>query len=401
MLTITGYILNKVPAGKWLGANVLLWGIATACTAAANDYKSLVAVRVFLGIFEAAIAPSLMLISSQYYTKSEQAPRFSFWYCGLGLGQIVGGAVSYGFQHVKNPSFQGWRAMFVVLGVVTVVIGITTAIIIPDSPMTARFLSDVEKAALLQHVSVNKTGVQNRHFKVRHVLEAALDVQLWLLTLITICISISSGVVTTYSATLIKNIGYSPPRAALLNMPSGVVSIFATLMVGYGVRYIPSGHRWAWIVACCIPGILGGALMSFLPSGKHNANKSGLLAGVYLINFVVATLIVLYQWTASNIAGSTKRVVSVALISGAFSVGNIVGPQTFQAKDAPDYIPAKITVLATQAAGAVLTIVLFGYYKFANARKDKNSNAAQDISVEVSQWENLTDKENPRFRYVY
>lgn len=393
--------MNKVPAGKWLGANVVLWGIATACTAAVHNYQSLVVARVFLGIFEAAIAPSLMLISSQYYTKSEQAPRFSFWYCGLGLGQIVGGAVSYGFQQVKNPSFQGWRAMFVVLGVVTVVIGIATALIVPDSPMTARFLSDVEKAALLQHVSVNRTGVQNRHFKVRHLVEVALDIQLWLLTLITICISISSGVVTTYSATLIKNIGYSPPRAALLNMPSGVISIFATLMVGFGVRYIPSGHRWAWIVVCCVPGIMGGALMSFLPSGKHNANKSGLLAGVYLINFVVATLIVLYQWTASNIAGSTKRVVSMALISGAFSVGNIVGPQTFQAKDAPDYIPAKITVLATQAAGAGLAVVLFGYYKFANAKKEKESSAKENISVEVSQWENLTDKENPRFRYVY
>ncbi|KAK5169976.1 hypothetical protein LTR04_005366 [Oleoguttula sp. CCFEE 6159] len=47
------------------------------------------AVRVFLGIFEAAIAPSLMLISSQWYTKSEQAPRFSIWYAGLGLGQIL------------------------------------------------------------------------------------------------------------------------------------------------------------------------------------------------------------------------------------------------------------------------------------------------------------------------
>ena len=379
----------------------MLWGIATACTAAARDYRSLVAARVFLGIFEAAIAPSLMLISSQYYTKSEQAPRFSFWYCGLGIGQILGGAVSYGFQHVQNPSFQGWKVMFVVIGVVTVVIGLFTVMIIPDSPMTARFLTDVEKAALLKHVSVNKTGVLNTHFKTRHILEILLDVQLWLLVLITILISISSGVVTTYSAQLIKNIGYTSPQAALLNMPSGIISIFATLMVGYGVRLIPSGNRWSWVVACCIPGILGGALMSFLPSGKSNANRSGLLAGIYLINFVVATLVVLYQWTASNIAGSTKRSVSMALISGAFSVGNIVGPQTFRARDAPQYIPAKIIVLATQAAAAGFAVVLFGYYKYANAQKEKNKSLQGQSSAEKSQWDNLTDKENAEFRYVY
>jgi len=397
----SGYILNKVPAGKWLGANVVLWGIATACTAAAHNYHSLLAARIFLGIFEAAIAPSLMLISSQYYTKSEQAPRFSIWYCGLGIGQIVGGAVSYGFQHMKNPDFQGWRVMFVVLGAVTVVIGIATVVIIPDSPMKARFLNETEKTALLKHVSVNKTGVQNRNFKAKHLLDAVADVQIWLLVLITVLVSISSGVITTYSATLIRNVGYTSPQAALLNMPSGIVSIFATLMVGYGVRYLPSGNRWAWIVLCCVPSIMGGALMSFLPSGKTNANKPGLLAGLYLINFVVAVLIVLYQWTASNVAGSTKRTVSMALISGAFSVGNIVGPQTFQAKDAPQYIPAKITVLATQSAAAVVTVILFAYYKYANGQKEKNEVATNEISIEKSEWDNLTDKENVKFRYVY
>lgn len=30
-----------------------------------------------------------------WYTKSEAVPRFSIWYCGLGLGQILGGVVSW------------------------------------------------------------------------------------------------------------------------------------------------------------------------------------------------------------------------------------------------------------------------------------------------------------------
>ncbi|ETN44523.1 uncharacterized protein HMPREF1541_10193 [Cyphellophora europaea CBS 101466] len=395
----TAYILNKVPPGKYLGINVVLWGIATACTAACHNYSSLLAARIFLGIFEAAIAPCLMLISSQWYTKAEQAPRFSFWYCGLGIGQILGGIISYGFQQVTHTSFAGWRIMFVFLGVLTVIIGTIAFFFLPDSPMKARFLTDDEKAAVLHHTAENQTGIQNTHFKLAHIWEALLDVQLWLMTLITILISISSGVVTTYSATLIRNIGYKPDSAALLNMPSGIVSIVATLGVGIGVRYIGAGHRWFWLVLCCVPGILGGGLMSFLPSGKTNANKAGLLAGVYLVNSVVATLIVLYQWTASNVAGHTKRVFSVSLIAGAFSVGNIIGPQTFQAKDAPQFIPAKITVLATQSAGALMAFVLFLYYRWANAAKDKKM--SQVAGSERGQWDNLTDKENPTFRYVY
>lgn len=181
-------VLQKVPVAKWLGANVVLWGIATACTAAAKDYHSLLAARIFLGIFEAAIAPSLMLISSQWYTKSEAAPRFSIWYAGLGLGQIIGGVLSYAFQQVKHPTFSGWRIMFVVLGLVTVTIGFVTFFLLPDTPMKAHFLSEAEKVILIKHVSVNQTGISNKKFKPRQILEIFTDMQLWLMTLLTILV---------------------------------------------------------------------------------------------------------------------------------------------------------------------------------------------------------------------
>ena len=167
----------------------MLWGIATACTAAAHDYRTLLVARISLGIFEAAIAPSLMLISSQWYTKSEQAPRFSVWYAGLGLGQIIGGVVSYAFQQVKRQEgLEGWRIMFVVLGVVTVFIGAVTGVWLPDTPMQARFLEEREKVELLRHVAINRTGIRNRGFKARQVFEVMLDVQMWLMTLLTILV---------------------------------------------------------------------------------------------------------------------------------------------------------------------------------------------------------------------
>lgn len=175
--------------------NVTLWGVATACTAAANNYQSLLAARIFLGVFEAAVAPCLVLISSQWYTRAEQAPRFSFWYSGLGLGQIIGGLVSWGFQQVPNSSYAGWKIMFIVLGFLTVIIGIATLFIIPDTPMAARFLTDKEKVALLRHVSVNQTGVMNRTFKLSHIVEILTDVQMWLFTIMTILVSESNTTV--------------------------------------------------------------------------------------------------------------------------------------------------------------------------------------------------------------
>lgn len=210
----------------------------------------------------------------------------------------------------------------------------------------------------------------------------------------------SSGVITTYSSTLIRNFGFTPPIAALLSTPSGLLSIASSLIVGYGIRH--NSNRWAWIAVACIPGIIGSSLMSFLPS----RNRAGLLAGIYMVNAITSTLMVIYQWTASNVAGHTKQSASVTLIAGSFSVGNIIGPQTFQAKDAPQYIPVKIIVLATQAGGALFAVILFLYYLWANKRKEAGCLGSGEGAViakndEDGKWENLTDRQNKLFRYVY
>jgi hypothetical protein len=112
-------------------------------------------------------------------------------------------------------------------------------------------------------------------------------------------------------------------------MPSGIVSITVTVLSGIAVG--KASNRWLWIAGLAIPGALGGGLMSFLP----NSNRAGLLAGIYLVNSIVAVLVIVFNWLSANVAGHTKRSMSMSLVAGAFSIGNIIGPQTFQAKDAP------------------------------------------------------------------
>jgi H+/gluconate symporter-like permease len=136
--------------------------------------------------------------------------------------------------------------------------------------------------------------------------------------------------------------------------------------------------------------------MSFLP--KHN--KAGILIGIYLVNAIVAALPIIYQWTMANCAGHTKRAFASALVAGSFSVGNIIGPQTFQARDAPEYRPAKIAVLATQAAAGLLAFVLFCYYVFENRRRAKNIGEGEEV-IDEAKFTGLTDRENRWFRYVY
>ena len=61
-----GYAMQKLPTAKYMGGMVTIWGVMVAVTAACKDYGSLVATRVLLGVFESAVAPSLILITTMW-----------------------------------------------------------------------------------------------------------------------------------------------------------------------------------------------------------------------------------------------------------------------------------------------------------------------------------------------
>jgi MFS family permease len=71
---------------------------------ACKNFASLVALRVLLGCFESAVAPSLILITGMWYKKNEQPFRILIWYLGTGCGTIVGALFSYEFQHYTGKT---------------------------------------------------------------------------------------------------------------------------------------------------------------------------------------------------------------------------------------------------------------------------------------------------------
>lgn len=292
-----GALLQRFPVSKVLGVNVLCWGIILCCSSAVKNFSGMLALRILLGMMEAVIgifnrtslisptnlpiAPSLTMYTSMWYTRAESTPRYGFWYCGLGMGQIIGGLISFAAQHAPSHlSFGGWRIMFVAIGAVNILASTLVLFILPESPAKARFLSETEKERIAQRLSQDQAGVGVKVFRWRSVLEAFADLQTWLLVLLTILITIPSGVITTFSSILILGFGYNSKESALLNMPSGIVSIISTMASTYAIA--KGFSRWLAIDILLIPTLLGSCLMSFLPTD----NKGGCLAGIYLVNTV-------------------------------------------------------------------------------------------------------------------
>lgn len=231
-------------------------------------------------------------------------------------------------------------------------------------------------------LEADQAGTGPKIFRLRSVLDPLLDLQTWLLVLLTLCITIPSGVITTFSAVLILSFGFNSKESALLNMPSGVVSILATMLSTWAIA--KKAPRWLSIIVLLIPALIGAALLSFMGVDR----QGGSLAGIYLVNFVsdkhslsnvrtttdavqiVAPLAIIYAWVGGNFVGYTRKVTGSAVVSAAFGVANIIGPQTYQQKDAPSYIPAKITLLAVVAAAMVVTLALRLLYGYRNAVAD-------------------------------
>ena len=106
--------------------------------------------------------------------------------------------------------------------------------------------------------------------------------------------------------------GYNSEQTALLSIPSGAVSIVSILGATYAAsRY---NQRAPFIIILLIPGVLGAALMAFLPDDK----KVGKLIGNYLTNCIGATLPLVYSFAGANYAGHTKKVCMNAILLMSF-----------------------------------------------------------------------------------
>lgn len=76
----TNWIIQRVPIAKYLGVNIVLWGIVLALHSVCVNFTGLVTVRTLLGIFEAACQPSFIVLSSMWYKREEQMARVTYWY---------------------------------------------------------------------------------------------------------------------------------------------------------------------------------------------------------------------------------------------------------------------------------------------------------------------------------
>jgi sugar phosphate permease len=93
--------------------------------------------------------------------------------------------------------------MFLVCGIITITAGICVILFLPDNPMKSK-LSKEEKIFAIERLRSNKTGIENKTFKVKQMVECLTSLYTWLINLHAASSSVANGAISSYQATIIK-----------------------------------------------------------------------------------------------------------------------------------------------------------------------------------------------------
>lgn len=176
------FSLQRFHIGRVLGVLVVIWGMVAMLTASVTSWQGLYAQRFFLGFVESVMPTAFMCIVSGYYTQQEQALRQSWWFSSTGGWTIFGGALNYGFAQITGGSLAGWQYIYLLAGSLTILFGIV-CFAVPNSAVSAWFLSGEERVIAVERLRKGQTGVRCQKLKGSQILEAALDVKIWLVAL--------------------------------------------------------------------------------------------------------------------------------------------------------------------------------------------------------------------------
>ncbi|KAI0902508.1 major facilitator superfamily domain-containing protein [Annulohypoxylon nitens] len=390
----TAILIQRLPVAKLLSFLTFCWAVMLFCTAATQNFAGLAATRFIMGCTEAGTFPIASILTVMWYTNTEQPIRVAIWFNQF--SSIFSGIVSYGIAQ-SHTSIAQWRLLFVVLGAFSILWSLLLLVVLPDSPVTAGFLSKRERYICVRRVQVNNTGIEEKRIKWYQVKECMLDPKTWLLAIFACAQNVPNGGLVTFSAIIVSGLGYTPTITTLLGMPTGIIAtIWQVLLAVPCGRY--KNKRCAIIAVSNIIPMICAILMWKLPRD----NEHGLLAAYYVFYTYWGPCVMCTSVHMANVSGHTKKITMNAVFFVAYCVGNIIGPQVFRASDAPDYSHGYIGLLACFVVSSI-SISMYGVLcRWDNAEQDK---IAADVFLDqdpiLNEFSDKTDREKPEFRYIY
>jgi sugar phosphate permease len=296
-------VLKKLRPSRWIAFITTGWGIVATLQGVVQSYGGLIATRLILGALEGGLFPGMAVYLTLFYTKQELALRIGYLFVSAALAGGLGGLLAYAIGNMDGIAGQsGWRWIFILEGLPTIVLGISCWWLLADDPETAFYLTPKEKALMMvrKERQIGYTKAAGQMHK-EDVVKGLQDWKIWMFCFGQFGADTVLYGYSTFLPTIIKGIGrWNAAQTQALTVPCYAVGAITYLLVarlsdrqqkrglytvifgvvtaiGYGVLISDTtsvGHYAGCFLVAMGLYVVVGLPLSWLPSSESMARKS-------------------------------------------------------------------------------------------------------------------------------
>ncbi|KAI9460333.1 MFS general substrate transporter [Boletus coccyginus] len=300
------YILGQVPSNvvlkffrpsRWIPVLMVTWGLVTTLTCLVKTYPELLVARVFLGLAESGLFPGVTYYISLWYPRAELAKRIAIFSSAATLAGAFGGFLAYAIEKMEGMGgLRGWRWIFCLEGIATVLVALAASFFMHDFPETASFLTEAERRYIVELMKADSQGLAT-HYNSRFILQALKDYKIY----------IQFGI----------SIGFSVPAYAIAFFSPTIINELACVcVILVGIHSDRHHLRGPYVIAAALVGMVG--IITLYTQTRPGAALVGLL--LTTVGIAPSAPIAL-AWVSSNAGGDFKRGVAIAMVTGFANIG--------------------------------------------------------------------------------
>ncbi|KPI35872.1 High-affinity nicotinic acid transporter [Cyphellophora attinorum] len=394
-------VLKKVRPSIWLPLLVVCWGTVMTCMGVVKNFRELIACRVLLGTFEAGFFPGAVFLVSCWYKRSELQQRLALFYTASAFSGAFSGLLAFAIAKMDGArGIEGWRWIFLIEGAVTVATGLVVPFLITDSPESASWLSDDEKAFINARLTIDgviATTEEGDKFSWKLFFAAVLDPKVWAGIVMAWANSVPNAAFKFTMPQIIKGLGFTSSNAQLLTIPP----YFCGGMAAWISGRLADRFKWRFpFIAGPLTLLMISLAVLFGLATKVKDNVGALYFAIILAQVGTYPILpCISAWTGNNLAPSWKRSIGLAWTLAAGNIGSLVGTNIFLDKEAPRYQTGYGTALGFICLGLGVACALEVCLKIGNKRKESMSEDEVRQKYTDAELDKMGDK-SPLFRYI-
>ncbi|SMG26555.1 MFS transporter [Paraburkholderia susongensis] len=310
-------LMRRFGARKTMARIMILWGVMSAAMMLVRNTGEFYLFRFLLGAFEAGFYPGLVLYLTYWYPPQRRARVLSFLVAATALAGLIGGPLSgwiiSGLDQVKGLA--GWRWMFLLQGLPTVLCGIAALWLLPDGPRTAAWLSRAEQDVVIAGLGHDVQGSTHTKF-MREVLRP----KVWVLCFAWFTLMCGAYVLSFWVPAIIRSFGVS--GAFALGLWTGVpygIGVIGMILVGY---HSDLRFERRWHFAFC--SLAGAAALAVTPALGGNVMLATLVLGLAVAMLFGGSPI--FWAMGSSFFSSAAAPVGLALVNSVGLTAGLLAP---------------------------------------------------------------------------